>query len=71
MQYLLMAQVVISLLITLAVALQSSTGGLGASFGSSGQYHTKRGIEKSLFAATIILAVLFTLVSITSLILPQ
>lgn len=69
MSYILFAQIIVSFLLTLAIALQSSEGGLGSSFGSQGQYHTKRGIEKSLFSFTIVLSILFTLISVVSLIL--
>ncbi|MFA5163734.1 MAG: preprotein translocase subunit SecG [Patescibacteria group bacterium] len=64
------AQIVISVLLIISILLQNRGTGLGSAFGgSSGVYLTKRGVEKKLFIATIILAVLFFLVSFASLIL--
>jgi preprotein translocase subunit SecG len=43
-----------------AVLLQARGASLGAGFGSSGElFTTRRGTDKSLFEATIVLAVLF------------
>jgi preprotein translocase subunit SecG len=56
----LIVQVIISVLLIAAVLLQNRGAGLGQSFGgSSATYHTKRGFEKRLHQATIILAVAF------------
>lgn len=62
-------QILIVFLLTFAVLSQSQGGGLGSSFGSSGSYHTKRGMEKGLFVATIILSVLFAVNSLALLLL--
>ena len=44
----------------LLVLLQQRGASLGAGFGSSGElYTTRRGLEKSLFVATIVCAVVF------------
>ena len=59
LQYML---VIISVLITVSVLLQNQSTGLGTAFGGeSGFYRTKRGIEKFLFVATIVLAVGFVI----------
>jgi preprotein translocase subunit SecG len=60
----LLIQIVLSVSLISVVLVQSGTGGLGATFGGSSTYHTKRGVEKSLFILTIALAVLFTLSSL-------
>ena len=53
----------------LLILLQQRGASLGAGFGSSGElYTTRRGLERSLFNATIICAVVFIL-SILALIL--
>lgn len=53
-------QIVISVLLATAILLQQKGVGLGAAFGgSSNIYSTKRGVDKILFRATIVLAVLF------------
>jgi preprotein translocase subunit SecG len=57
---LLIAQVAVSVLLIAVVLLQQQGAGLGAAFGGDGNvFRTKRGIEKILFHATIVLAVLF------------
>lgn len=63
-------QIVVSVLLVGAILLQQRGVGLGAAFGGEGNmYRTKRGIEKSLFYATIVLAVLFLGSGLASLIL--
>jgi len=63
------AQIVISVLLIISILLQSRGTGLGSAFGGSGGvYLTKRGLEKKLFIATIVLAVLFFLTSFAGLI---
>lgn len=53
-------QVVLPILLIACILLQARGTGLGATFGGEGNiYRTKRGIEKKLFQATIILAILF------------
>lgn len=55
-------QVILSVLLVGAILLQQSEGGMGSAFGgnqSGGVFHTKRGLEKQLFIATIILGILF------------
>ncbi len=53
-------QIIISVLLITAILLQQKGVGLGAAFGgSSNIYSTKRGVDKILFRATIVLAVLY------------
>lgn len=64
MRLLLIAQAVTALLLALSILLQNRGSGLGSVFGGDfGGYHTKRGIEKGLFRATIVLAVLFVVLA--------
>lgn len=52
--------VVSAVLMTAAILLQSRGASLGAGFGSSGElFTTRRGVDKSLYDATIFLAVVF------------
>jgi len=52
-------QVVIAILLMVAVLLQNRGSGLSNIFGGTGNvYRTKRGIEKKLFIATIVLVIL-------------
>lgn len=58
-------------LMILCILLQQRGASLGAGFGSSGElYTTRRGLDKSLFDATIVLAVIFVLSILVGLLLP-
>lgn len=58
-------QVVLSLLLSVAVLTQQRGTGLSSTFGGSGTFYTsKRGAEKVLFNATVVLAILFVANSI-------
>lgn len=60
-----------AILMILTILLQQRGASLGAGFGSTGElYTTRRGIDKSLFEATIVLAVVFVLSILVGLILP-
>lgn len=59
-------------LMMVSILLQQRGASLGAGFGSSGElYTTRRGLDKNLFEATIILAVIFVLSILTGLLLPS
>lgn len=63
--------VVSAILMILAILLQQRGASLGAGFGSSGElYTTRRGIDKSLFDVTVILAIIFILSIVAGLVLP-
>jgi preprotein translocase subunit SecG len=66
--YFSVAQIILSSALILAVLLQVRGGGLGGIFGQPDTvYRTKRGVEKSLFQLTIVLVILFIIVSIVAL----
>jgi len=66
--YLNIAQIVLSVALILAILLQVKGGGLGGIFGQADTvFRTRRGAEKTLFQLTIILVVLFIIISIVSL----
>ena len=66
--YLNIAQIVLSIAIILTVMLQVRWGGLGGIFGNPDTvWRTKRGVEKTLFQLTIVLVILFLIVSIITL----
>ena len=66
--YLNIAQIVLSVALILAILLQVRGGGLGGIFGQADTvYRTRRGAEKRLFQLTIVLVVLFVIISILSL----
>lgn len=61
-------ELVVSILLILAILVQNRSSGLSSTFGGSGAIHVKkRGAEKVLFQATIVLAVLFVASSILAL----
>ena len=61
-------QIVLSVAIVIIILMQVKGGGLGGIFGQADSvYRTRRGIERTLFQLTIILVVIFIIVSIVSL----
>lgn len=53
-------QMVLAILLIVVILLQQKGGGLGGVFGgSSNVYSTKRGVDKILFYATIVISILF------------
>ncbi len=60
-----------AVLMIVFILLQTRGASLGAGFGSSGElFTTRRGTDKSLYEATIAMAVLFVLSLLASLLLP-
>jgi preprotein translocase subunit SecG len=65
-------QILLSVLIIGAVLLQRTGASLGGAFGSdnfSSGFHTRRGLEKTLFYATIILGILFAISALVNLLI--
>lgn len=61
-------ELVVSVLLILAILVQNRSSGLSATFGGGGAIHVKkRGAEKVLFNATIVLAILFVASAILAL----
>jgi len=59
-------QIVVAVLLMISILMQNRGAGLGGVFGGSGGvYLTKRGLEKKLFITTIVLAVIFILLSLS------
>jgi len=66
--FFLIAQIVLAVAIVAAVLLQARGGGMGGIFGQADTvYRTKRGAEKILFQLTIVLVILFSVVSLVTL----
>lgn len=64
-------QIIVSVLLVIAVLLQNRGAGMGGAFGGGsgggiggGAYLTKRGLEKKLYIATIVLAIIFIVLSL-------
>ena len=66
------AQIILSVLLIGSILLQRTGAQVGGAFGGSDNmssaYHTRRGMEKTLFSVTIVLAILFALSALLSLI---
>ncbi len=65
-------QIILSVLLVAAILLQRTSAQVGGAFGGSDNwssaYHTRRGLEKWLFTATIVIAVLFALSALLNLV---
>ncbi|MFC1988956.1 preprotein translocase subunit SecG [Chloroflexota bacterium] len=65
--YLNIAQIILSVALVMTILLQVKGGGLGGIFGQADTvFRTRRGVEKKLFQLTVILVVLFIIISIIS-----
>ena len=65
------AQMILAIALIASILLQQRGTGLGGAFGGEvTAYRSRRGIERTLFRLTIVLAVLFVLFSLLGL-LPQ
>jgi preprotein translocase subunit SecG len=67
--YLNLAQMLISIMLIVVVLLQTRGTDVGAAFGGGGgggggsSFRTRRGLEKTLFQLTIVLAIVFVAIS--------
>ncbi|MBL4644334.1 MAG: preprotein translocase subunit SecG [Candidatus Pacebacteria bacterium] len=63
-------QIALSILLIVTILLQQTGSGLGGAFGAdnfSSGFHTRRGLERTLFYVTIVLGVLFALTALANL----
>ncbi len=63
--YIDIAQILIATVLTIVILLQAKGSGIGAAFGGStgSSFRTRRGVEKTLFQLTIVLAIVFLIIS--------
>lgn len=65
--YLNIVQIIISVVLMIVVLLQTRGEGFTGTFGAeTSVFRTRRGVEKTLFQFTIVLGVIFVLISIIS-----
>ena len=66
MEFINILQIIIAILLTIVILMQNRGAGMSGVFGGGGSnvYMTKRGLEKKLFIATIVLSIAFFLVSL-------
>lgn len=65
-------QITLSVLLIAAILLQRTGASLGGAFGAdnfSSGFHTRRGFEKTLFQATIVLGILFALSALVNILI--
>lgn len=63
-------QIIVSVLLVVLILLQAQGTGLGSTWGGGGEtYHTRKGVERIVFIATIVGIVCFVLLSLASLLL--
>lgn len=68
--YINIAQIIIAVLLSIGILMQQRGGGLSSVFGGDGSlYTTRRGAEKFIFIATIILSVLFLAIAFAQLLI--
>ncbi len=66
------AQIVLAAILVAAVLFQSRGTGLSTAFGGEGNvYRTKRGFEKTLFIATIVVSILFFAIAVANVLIRQ
>ncbi len=56
--------IVVTILLIGLILMQNSKGGLGSAFGGGEGFRTRRGAERIVFLATVVVAVLFLITSI-------
>lgn len=69
--YLYLAQIVLAIAIIAVVLIQAKDAGMSNMFGGGGDmgvYKTRRGVEKTLFNATIVLGILFMVLCLVTVI---
>ena len=65
-------QIIVSIALIVVITLQVKGGGLGGIFGQADTvFRTKRGLEKRLFQGTVVLVVVFVIISIVSLLVSK
>jgi len=67
LQTLKIIQIILAILLMASILLQQRGSGLGIAFGGEGNfYRSRRGMEKVLYWATVIIAILFALCALAT-----
>lgn len=67
-EYLNIAQIVVSIILIVLILLQQRGTALGSAFGQEGGYYaTRRGVQKNIFWATVVLGAAFIILSLLNL----
>ena len=64
--YINIAQILVAVVLSAVILLQAKGSGIGTALGggTSGSFRTRRGVEKTLFQLTIVLAIVFLAIAI-------
>ena len=65
-------QIIVSILLTVSILLQQRGASIGGAFGGdnfSSTFYKRRGVEKILFQATIVLAIIFVISTLLALLI--
>ncbi len=69
-QILFYSQIVVSIVLIALITIQQRGAGLGAGFGGGGEvYSTRRGAQKKIYYATIVVAALFLILGILNILI--
>jgi preprotein translocase subunit SecG len=69
-QLLFYSQIAVSVILVILIALQQRGTALGSAFGGGGEFYSaRRGIQKNIYYATIVVAALFIVLGIVNIIL--
>jgi len=67
MRFIIISQLIVSVLLVVSILMQNRGSGLSAAFGGDfGGFHTKRGFEKFLSRMSVLLAIIFIVLAIAS-----
>ena len=67
--FLLIAQIIVSILLIILILLQQRGTALGSAFGGGGEFYaTRRGVQKKIFWVTIFLGATFIILALSNLI---
>lgn len=68
--YLPLAQIIISIILIVLILLQERSSGLSSVFGGESEFYAKRrGLERLIFIATIVLIIIFAILSVLNLVI--
>ena len=68
--YLFYGQIAVSVILIILIAVQQRGTALGSAFGGGGEFYSaRRGIQKKIYYATVVVAGLFIMLSILSLVI--
>lgn len=70
-QLLLYIQLAVCVILIILIAIQQRGAALGAGFGGGGEaYSTKRGAQKKIYYATVVVAIVFLVLGVLNILIP-